>query len=147
MPKTKTNLKTPAEVLQSYIDEYQINPFSLSKSIKMAYQSVANILKGKGKISANIAIRLGQYFGNTPQFWLDIQAQSEIAELSSDKKFTAVLSKIPKAVKPSGKKTKEPKTASKKRKRTTINPAVPQKAAKVKSRKKVKAFKTGIKTR
>ena len=102
----KTNLKTPAEVLQSYIDEYQINPFSLSKSIKMAYQSVANILKGKGKISANIAIRLGQYFGNSPQFWLDIQAQLEIAELSSDKKFTAILNKIPKAVKPKGKKRK-----------------------------------------
>jgi len=145
MPKLKS--QTPAEVLQSYIDEYQINPFSLSKSIKMAYQSVANILKGKGKISANIAIRLAQYFGNTPQFWLDIQAQSEIAELSSDKKFTAILNKIQKAVKPTVIKAKESKTASKKRKRTTINPAVPKKADKVKSKKKVKAFKTGRKVK
>jgi len=137
--------KSPAEVLQSFIDEYQINPFSLSKSIGMAYQSVANILTGKGRISTNIAIRLGKYFGNTPKFWLDIQAQSEIAELSTDKKFTAVLNKIPKVVKPTDKKGKEPKAASKKRKRTTINPAVPKKTAKVKSRKKIKAFKTGRK--
>jgi addiction module HigA family antidote len=78
------------------IDKYQINPFSLSKSIGMAYQSVANILTGKRRISTNIAIRLVKYFGNTPKFWLDIQAQSEITELSSDKKFIAVLKKIPK---------------------------------------------------
>jgi len=53
------------------------------------------------------------------------------------------LKKIPKAEKQTVKKGKEPELASKKRKRTTINPALPKKAAKVKSRKKVKKFKTG----
>ncbi|MCL2180015.1 MAG: HigA family addiction module antitoxin [Treponema sp.] len=95
MPKSQT----PGAVLQSYIDEYQINPFSLSKSIKVAYQSVTNILKGKARITVHMALRLSQYFGNSPKYWLDIQSASEIDELSSDKKFTSIIKSIPKASK------------------------------------------------
>ena len=102
-----SNFKTPGEVLQSYIDDYQINAFSLSKSIKTAYQSVTNILKGKGRISTNIALRLGKYFGNAPQYWLDVQSSSEIAELSADKKFVKILKGISRANKPKGRVKQE----------------------------------------
>ena len=142
MPKT-TNPKIPGTVLQSYIDKYEINPFIVSKALNVAYQSVGNILKGKARITVSMALRLAAYFGNTPKFWLDIQNSAEIEEYNSDSKFMSALKKIPKAEKPTDKKNKEPKTGSKKRKRTTINPAIPKKAAKEKSRKKVKKFKTG----
>ena len=144
MPKTKT--QTPGEVLQKYIDDYQTNPFALSKSLGVNYQTVTHIISGKARITPQMAIRLSKYFPTTTTFWLDLQAQSEISALQSDKKFITQINKIPKAKlaskQPTGKKSKEPKTASKKRKRTTINPAVPKKAAKVKSRQKVKKFKT-----
>jgi len=141
MPKT-TNSNPPGVVLQKHIDDYQTNPFALSKSLGVNYQTVTHIISGKARITPQMAIRLSKYFTTTPEFWLDLQSQSEIAELLADKKFTSQLNKITKAVKPTGKKTKEPKAASKIRKRTTINPAVPKKAAKVKSRQKVKKFKT-----
>jgi len=102
MPRS-SKTQTPGEVLQSYIDNYQTNAFALSKSIKVAYQSVTNILKGKGRISVNIAMRLGKFFGNATEYWLDVQSSSEIAELSSSVKFTKILKSIPKAVKPKGK--------------------------------------------
>ena len=66
-----------------------------------------------------MAIRLSKYFSTTPTFWLELQAQSEIAVLQSDKKFTAQINKIPKAQKPTGKfKTskKTTKTLAEKRK-------------------------------
>jgi len=138
----KSNPQSPGDVLQKYINDYQTNPFALSKSLNVAYQSVTHILQGRARISPKMAVRLAKHYGNTAEYWLDIQAQSEIDTLSADKKFSAELNKITKAVKPTSKKAKTPKPASKKRKRTTVNPAVPKKAAKVKSRKKVKAFKT-----
>jgi len=125
MPKTK---KTPGEVLQSYIEEYQINAFLLSKSLKVAYQSVTNIIKGKARISVQMALRLGQFFGNSAKFWLDIQISSEIDELSSNKKFINEVKSIPKADKTAGKAKKakpgktKTKTLAEKRKKAAKAP-------------------------
>ena len=101
MPKTEKT-QTPGAVLKSFIEEYQINPCSLSKSIKVAYQSVTNIINGKARITVPMALRLGQYFGNSPKYWLDIQASSEIDALSSNKKFISDIKSIPQAKKPAG---------------------------------------------
>lgn len=108
MPRTDKS-KTPGAVLQSLIEEYQINPFYLSKSIKVAYQSVTNILNGKGRITVHMALRLGQFFGNSPKYWIDIQSSSEIDELSADKKFVSIIKSIPKVKKLTARDKKEKK--------------------------------------
>ena len=141
MPKT-AKPKTPGAVLQSYIEEYQINPFSLSKSLKVAYQSVVNIIKGKARITVPFALRLSAYFGNPPQFWLDIQASSEIEELSSDKKFLSVIKSIPKAQKAAGKVKKEQKVKTGKNKTGTLAEKR-KKAAKVPGARMAKGKKAG----
>lgn len=107
MPRT-AKLQTPGAILQSFIDDYQINPFFLSKEIKVAYQTVTNILKGKARITVPMALRLGQYFGNTAKYWLDVQVAAEIEELSADKKFLSAIKSIPKAKKAAGKAAKAP---------------------------------------
>jgi len=111
MPKTT---QTPGEVLQSFIDEYQINPFFLSNQIKVAYQSVTNIIKGKARITVPMALRLGQFFGNSPKFWIDIQSSSEIDELSTDKKFLSVIKSISKIEKPKNREKAEVKSVKRK---------------------------------
>jgi antitoxin HigA-1 len=40
---------------------------------------VTDILKGRRSITADSAVRLGRYFGNSPQFWVALQGQYEIA--------------------------------------------------------------------
>ncbi|MCL2264731.1 MAG: HigA family addiction module antitoxin [Treponema sp.] len=140
MPKT-ARPQTPGDVLQSFIEEYQINAFSLSKSLNVAYQSVTHIISGKARISVQMALRLAQYFGNSARYWIDIQASSEIDELSADKKFIAVIKKIPKAQKPSGKTKKEPK--SKAGKKPNALSEKRKKAAKVPGAKKARGRKAG----
>jgi addiction module HigA family antidote len=109
MPKTE---KSPGSVLQSFLDEYQITAFYLSKEIDLSYQTVLNILKEKAKISVATASRLGKYFGNSPQYWMDIQVSSEIKRLSVNKKFSSVIKKIPKAQKTKGAGKKEKSSKS-----------------------------------
>jgi len=59
--KSKTaSAVTPSEVLQKFIDDYQTNPFALSKVLNVAYQ-VTHILQGKARISPKVAIRLSAY--------------------------------------------------------------------------------------
>jgi addiction module HigA family antidote len=127
MPRTEKN---PASVLRSLIDEYQINPFSLSKSINLNYQTVQRILKGKGKITVPTALRLGKYFGQSPAYWIDIQYSSEINKLAKNKKFISMIKSIQKAQKPAAKaETKSSKSKAKTTKRKTKTLAEKRKKA------------------
>jgi addiction module HigA family antidote len=137
IPKTE---QTPGSALQSFLDEYQVTAFFLSKEIDLSYQTVLNILKGKGKISVPTALRLGKYFGNSPQYWMDVQVSSEIKELSANKKMSSVLKKIPKAQKPkagTGKKAKTTKSnaLSAKRKKAAKVPGAKQARGRKRTRK------------
>ena len=67
MPKTAKS-QSPSEVLLKFIDDYQTNPFALSKALNVAYQSVTHILQGKARISPKMAIRLSSHFGNPVKY-------------------------------------------------------------------------------
>lgn len=43
------------------------------------------LLNGRRSITADTAVRLGRYFGNNPQFWLDLQSQFDIAVVERDR--------------------------------------------------------------
>ena len=46
---------------------------------------VTDILNGRRSITADTAVRLGRYFGNAAQFWLDLQGQYDIARVERDR--------------------------------------------------------------
>ena len=142
MPKT-TKPQTPGAVLQSFIDDYQINPFLLSKEIKTAYQSVTNILKEKARITVPMALRLAQYFGNSPKFWIDVQSSAEINELSEDKKFVEIVKSIPRAKKPAGNAKKQVKEKTGRNKTNTLAEKR-KKAAKVPGAKRAGGKRKGF---
>ena len=46
---------------------------------------ITDILNGRRSITADTAVRLGRYFGNSAQFWLDLQGQYDIAVVEREK--------------------------------------------------------------
>jgi antitoxin HigA-1 len=46
---------------------------------------VTDILNGRRSITADTAVRLGRYLGNSAQFWLDLQTQFDIAVVERDR--------------------------------------------------------------
>ena len=46
---------------------------------------ITDILNGRRGITADTAVRLGRYFGNRAQFWLDLQSQYDIALVERDR--------------------------------------------------------------
>ena len=120
MPAKK--IKTPGEVLSSLIEEYQLNALSFSKEINTNYQTIQNIIKGTGRITVQTALKLGKYFGQPPAYWVDIQLNADIIELSQDKKFMKSLNNISKAQKPkAGKAAAKPKSTGKTAKRNALS--------------------------
>ena len=98
MPKT---LQTPASVLNALMEEYQLNPSSLSAKIALSISAVRQIAIGKTGITVPTALRLAKVFGQTPAFWLDLQLQEEMQAAADDKELQSVLKGIQKAAKPS----------------------------------------------
>jgi len=146
MPKTA---QTPASVLNSLLEEYQLNPFSLSKMIGLSPSSVRQIVIGKSGISVPTALRLAKFFGQCPSFWLDLQLQADMKAAADNKDLQKALKGISKVKKPSapakggkpqGKNLKK-NTLAEKRKKAAKAPgakAVSRKpaAAKIKKTKK-----------
>jgi len=106
------SFKSPNSVLLSLIDKYQLNPYALSKEIRLSYSAVRQIISGESKITAQTAFRLAKFFGQGPVFWLDLQRDADIREAEKDKKLSVVLKGISKVKKPAPSKKAGVKSAS-----------------------------------
>jgi addiction module HigA family antidote len=71
----------PGEILQQeFLNPLRITAYRLSKDITIPQTRVSQILKGNRRITADTALRLSKYFGNSPKFWLGLQDDFDIEE-------------------------------------------------------------------
>ncbi|MDR0447989.1 MAG: HigA family addiction module antidote protein [Treponema sp.] len=92
--------QTPGSVLISLMDKYQLNPYSLAKKINLSASAVRQIAIGQSAISIPTALRLGKFFGPSPDFWLDLQRKADYLEAGKNKKLQGILKGISKVQKP-----------------------------------------------
>jgi addiction module HigA family antidote len=77
----------PGEILQEeFLIPLKISAYKLSKDINIPQTRISEILKGKRRITADTALRLSNYFGNSAKFWLGLQDDFDIEEEISNKK-------------------------------------------------------------
>ncbi|MBF0125167.1 MAG: HigA family addiction module antidote protein [Magnetococcales bacterium] len=78
----------PGEHLAEFLEEFHISQHRLAKEIGVRPRRVNEIIHGKRSISADTALRLGHFFGTTPEFWMNLQSryalESERERLVSD---------------------------------------------------------------
>ncbi len=83
----------PGEILQEeFLLPLEISAYKLSKDIGIPQTRISSIIKGNRRITADTALRLSKYFGNTAKFWLGLQDDFDIEEETKEKK--AVLNAI-----------------------------------------------------
>jgi addiction module HigA family antidote len=64
----------PDEVLQEeFLIPFGISAYKLAKDLAIPQTRVSQILKCNRRITADTALRLSLYFGNSPKFWLGLQ--------------------------------------------------------------------------
>jgi addiction module HigA family antidote len=95
----KQTRSSPSVILKKLMEEYGLNPSKLAAAVNFNQATLRLIILGKGKISCAIALRLAKFFGNTPEYWLNLQNQYDISEFAKDKELSAVLKGIKKATK------------------------------------------------
>jgi addiction module HigA family antidote len=76
----------PGEVLlEEFLVPMNISAYRLSADIKIPQTRTSEILKGKRRITADTALRLSNYFGNSAKFWLGLQDDFDLEEALSEK--------------------------------------------------------------
>ncbi len=78
---------SPGEVLlEEFLKPLGVSAYRLSKDIDVPQTRISQILKGNRRISADTAVRLSAYFGNSAKFWLGLQDDFDIENEMADKK-------------------------------------------------------------
>lgn len=68
----------PGEILADELDELGMSAAALARTLHVPTNRVTQILKGQRGITADTALRLGQWFGTGPELWLNLQKAYEL---------------------------------------------------------------------
>ena len=68
----------PGEILSDELAEIGVTASDLARAIGVPINRVTQILKGQRGITADTALRLGQWFGSGPEIWMDLQKAYEL---------------------------------------------------------------------
>ncbi len=82
----KLDLIAPGTVLkESFIDEYKISSSKLAEAIGVPKNRIYEIIHGKREITPDTAYRLSRYFGNTPDFWINLQVRYNMRQYEENR--------------------------------------------------------------
>lgn len=71
----------PGEVLmEEFLIPLKITSYRLAKEIGIPQTRISELTKGRRRITADTALRLSVFFGNSPKFWLGLQDDYDIEE-------------------------------------------------------------------
>lgn len=74
----------PGEILRSeFLEPMGISQYRVAKDISVPPRRINEIVHGKRSITADTALRLGRFFGMSPQFWLNLQTRYDL-EVTED---------------------------------------------------------------
>jgi addiction module HigA family antidote len=77
----------PGEILADELAEIGLSASELARQISVPANRLTQIINGQRNISGDTALRLAHWFGNSPAFWMNLQASFEIRkaeELAGD---------------------------------------------------------------
>jgi antitoxin HigA-1 len=70
---------TPGEMLRDeFLAEYRLSQSRLAKAVGISPNRIAEIVNNRRRITADTALRLGLYFGTSPEFWMNLQTHYDL---------------------------------------------------------------------
>jgi addiction module HigA family antidote len=71
----------PGEILlEDFLKPMNITAYRLAKETMIDQTRISEIVKGKRGISVDTALRFSRFFGNSPEFWINIQSHYDLEE-------------------------------------------------------------------
>jgi addiction module HigA family antidote len=73
----------PGEILKGELEELNLSANTFAKVLHVPTNRITAILKGQRGITADTALRLAQFFGSTPDFWMSLQSSYDVKVASA----------------------------------------------------------------
>jgi antitoxin HigA-1 len=74
----------PGEILRDELAELGMSARAFATALHIPVNRVTQILREQRGVSADTALRLGRYFGTSPEFWMDLQSDYELRRARRD---------------------------------------------------------------
>jgi antitoxin HigA-1 len=85
------NAVHPGEMLrEEFMVPLGLSAYRLAKDLQLPPPRVNDIVREKRGISADTALRLARYFGNSPEFWMNMQARYDLLVARANKSFSKI---------------------------------------------------------
>ena len=78
MPKNGLPPIDPGEFLREALDELDISQARFASAIGVSPMRVSHVIKGARPVTAELALLFGRAFSQTPQYWLNLQADFDL---------------------------------------------------------------------
>lgn len=78
MAKTRIAPVHPGSYLKELLDELGLSQHRLAQDIGVPPMRISQVVHGKRPVTAEIALRLGRYFGQSPRYWLNLQSRYDM---------------------------------------------------------------------
>ena len=83
----------PGEILnEDFLGPLGVSQYRLAQAVGVPPRRINEIVHGKRAISADTALRLARFFGTTPEFWINLQAQYDLRQ--AEKLIKKIVEKI-----------------------------------------------------
>ncbi|RJF70855.1 HigA family addiction module antitoxin [Rhodopseudomonas palustris] len=75
----------PGEILrEEFLTPMQLTPYSVAAACGVPRTRIERLARQEAPVTADTALRLAKYFGTTPAFWMNLQAQHDL-EVAEDR--------------------------------------------------------------
>lgn len=75
----------PGEILQMLLDEAELSQSEFARRLAEKHSKINEICRGKRGISAEMAVKFGRFFSQTPDVWLGLQDEWELSQIDEQK--------------------------------------------------------------
>ena len=81
----------PGEILHTeFMEPLGLTAYRLAKELHISAPRVNDLIRGKRGITADTALRLSRYFGNSAQFWIGLQSGHDLWLAARERSWTKV---------------------------------------------------------
>jgi len=71
----------PGEIVQEYMEGFGLTVSALAAHLKITRANLSRMIHGKTGVSAEMAVRLSEAFGTSPEVWIRMQANYDLAKV------------------------------------------------------------------
>ena len=78
MAKSRLAPVHPGVYLKELLEELRLSQYRLAQDIGVPPMRISHVVQGKRPVTAELALRLGRYFGQSPRYWLNLQSRYDM---------------------------------------------------------------------